>query len=319
MSTYYPAVRAQADFACAVLAFIRGLLHTVLPSLANDRSILGTEEDFKAQMDAALVAVSSADATEYQFRVAVADKACGEVSRLCGMLTDACVFIGLDDIAKRYLDPKRFIRLVLKQDRGKLAALMAIVNAGDRNMGRLLMRVGAALEGRADIYDDMEPGAKRKATNDTKRIIAEVQKLAAGVERKIDDSRAEIIGRVDGVGERIDRLKLKGRRRSKYSDAQREACNSYWNAAQRNAELRYSSRRGLTHEAAFGYYRRELAKAGVTSAKQFVAILNSIKSKACAARRKELEAKQESLRKAKTPSGRSPSAAHKAKSNSHSL
>jgi 23S rRNA (pseudouridine1915-N3)-methyltransferase len=45
---------AQVDFACSVLGFIKRLLRAVLPALARDRSILGTKEQFRAQIDAAL-------------------------------------------------------------------------------------------------------------------------------------------------------------------------------------------------------------------------------------------------------------------------
>ena len=52
MSTYIPAVMGQVDFACSVLGFIKRLLRVVLPALARDRSILGTKEQFRKQLDA---------------------------------------------------------------------------------------------------------------------------------------------------------------------------------------------------------------------------------------------------------------------------
>ena len=76
MSAYYPAVMAQVDFACSVLGFIKRLLRAVLPALARDRSILGTKEQFRAQIDAAFAALNPHEATEVDYRLAVANAAC---------------------------------------------------------------------------------------------------------------------------------------------------------------------------------------------------------------------------------------------------
>ena len=75
-------------------------------------------------------------------------------------------------------DARRFLALVLGQNKPQLAALFKFVREGDGNMGRLLMRVGAILEGRPDTYDELDAAAKRKATVNTKKIIAEVKTLA---------------------------------------------------------------------------------------------------------------------------------------------
>ena len=120
---------------------------------------------------------------------------------------------------------------------------------------------------------------------------------------RIDEGKDEIVSRVDAVGAKIDKLKFKSKRKSKYNDAQREACIACWIAAQKNTGLKYASSKGVTHEAAFEFYRRELAAKNVTSAKQFIAILNAIKSKACEARKRELDAKREAERKAKEKLG----------------
>jgi hypothetical protein len=72
--------------------------------------------------------------------------------------------------------------LVLRQDTAMLNALGRIVCSGDDNVGRLLMRVGAVLDGRPDSYDQMDDAAKRKATDDAQRIIAKVETLALGLD-----------------------------------------------------------------------------------------------------------------------------------------
>ena len=229
MSAYYPAVMAQVDFACSVLGFIKRLLRAVLPALARDRSILGTKEQFRAQIDAAFAALNPHEATEADYRLAVANAACLEVSNLCGILTDACECAQFDTIARRYLNPQKFVRLVLKQDAAKLDALFKLVREGDGNLGRLLMRVGAILEGRPDTYDDMDAAAKRKATVDTKKIIAEVKTIA----KKIDEGKAEIVEHVDALAVKLDRLKINRKRKSRHSVDQHEICLACWNAAQR--------------------------------------------------------------------------------------
>ena len=144
---------AQVDFACSVLGFIKRLLRVVLPALARDKGILGSKEQFQRQIDAAFNALDPHEATEHDYRLAVANAACLEVEKLCGLLTDA-------------------------------------VKSADGNLGRLLMRVGAILDGRPDTYDEMDAAAKRKATIDTNRIIAEVAK-------KLDSDKAELVKHID--------------------------------------------------------------------------------------------------------------------------
>ena len=61
--------------------------------------------------------------------------------------------------------------------------------------------------------------AKRKATVDTKKIIAEVKTIAADMSRKIDEGKTEIVEHVDAVGAKVDKLKFSKKRKSKYSDA----------------------------------------------------------------------------------------------------
>ena len=194
---------AQVEFACSVLGFIKRLLRAVLPALARDRNILGTQEQFKAQIDVAFSEIDPHGATERDYRLAVANAACGEVAKLCEILTNACRCVGFSDFGNRYLDPRRFLALVLGQDKFQLDALFKLVRDGDRDVGRLLMRVGAILDGRPDTYDDMDAAAKRKATVDTQKIIAEVKTIATDVSRKIDEGKAEIVGHVDAVGAKL--------------------------------------------------------------------------------------------------------------------
>ena len=293
MSAYYPAVMAQVDFACSVLGFIKRLLRAVLPALARDRSILGTKEQFRAQIDAAFAALNPHEATERDYRLAVANAACAEVAKLCEILTGACMCLGFSDIAKRYLDARKFIALVLGQDKAQIDALFKLVREGDGNLGRLLMRVGAILEGRPDTYDDMDAAAKRKATVDTKKIIAEVKTIA----KKIDEGKAEIVEHVDALAVKLDRLKINRKRKSRHSVDQHEICLACWNAAQSNEKVRSSINTRITHETVFKFFSRHLAEHGITTAKQFHKILHAAQSRECEERKRKLDAQRDGRRK----------------------
>ena len=97
----------------------------------------------------------------------------------------------------------------------------------------------------------------------------------------------------------MDRIRLNGKRKSKYTDAQRDVCDTCWNAAQRNAEVRHSVNTRVTYESVFTHSKRELAKVGVRTLSMFKAILHSRQSVECAQRKRNLEAKAEAERKAK--------------------
>ena len=288
---------AQVDFACRVLGFIKRLLRAVLPALARDKGILGTKEQFQRQLDAAFTMLDPHEATEHDYRLAVANAACLEVSKLCELLTEACCCVGFEDAAKRYLAPKRFVLMLLKRDTAKLDALTDAVKSADGNVGRLLMRIGAVLEGRPDTYDEMDASAKRKATIDTKKIIAEVKTIA----KKLDSGKAEIVEHIDAVGKKVEKLKLTRKRKSKYSDEMRTACLSYWEAAQTNETVRSSINTRPTYETAFRYFARQLAKHGIDSVKKFKAVLRSMQSTECTERHKKLDEQRDGTKKKPLP------------------
>ena len=82
-------------------------------------------------------------------------------------------------------------------------------------------------------------------------------------------------------------------RRSKYSDAVRQACLSYWHAAKRTAEVRAGVNTRTTYKAAFEYFRRALVEIGVKTVEAFKRIIHAVQSRECEARRKDLEAKRD--------------------------
>ena len=85
----------------------------------------------------------------------------------------------------------------------------------------------AILDDRPDTYDEMDAAAKRKATIDTKKIIAEVAK-------KLDSDKAERVEHIDAVGVKVDRIRKRDRRgrHAKQSTEAREACIAFWKMAQ---------------------------------------------------------------------------------------
>ena len=304
MPTFYLAVRAQVDYAFALLGFIKRLLQAVLPSLARDKRILGTKNDFTSQIDAAFGEIDPHEAREEDYRLAVAVAACAEVSNLCSLLTNACNCTGFSEIASRYLNTRRFMFLLMKCDAAKLKALKSVVESGDKNVGRILMRVGAVLDGRPDTYDEMDAAAKRKATIDSQRILDEVKTLAKHIDdgkselaKRIDDGKSEIIEHVDAVAVKVDGLKPRGKRKSRYGGAMREVCLAYWNAAQNNADIRYSINTRITYRTVFDYFAKDLAKHGVTSARQFKQALHSAHNLECIARRKKLDEQRDGRKK----------------------
>ena len=74
---------------------------------------------------------------------------------------------------------------------------------------------------------------------------------------------------------------------------QRNACRAYWDAAQDNAEVRNSVNTRITYKSVFEHFRRRLEAVGVTTERQFRAILHSAQSRECEDRRRALEAKRD--------------------------
>ena len=124
--------------------------------------------------------------------------------------------------------------------------------------------------------------------------------IVTEAEARLGEKIDEVGGKVDAVGKKIDGLQPRKRRKSKYTDAQLEACHAYWNAAQTNVEVKHAINTRITYESVFSYYSRQLAKNGVASVGMFKAIIHSVQSRECEARKHDLEAKREAERKGET-------------------
>jgi hypothetical protein len=161
------------------------------------------------------------------------------------------------------------------------------------------MDVAKVLNDNAGIYDEMAVAAKRKAAAELKKVVENVTSIVTEAEARLGEKIDEVGGKVDAVGKKIDGLQPRKRRKSKYTDAQLEACHAYWNAAQTNVEVKHAINTRITYESVFRYYAQQLAKIGVESVGTFRAIIHSSQNRECEDRKRELEAKREAERKAK--------------------
>ena len=279
---------AQARHARAVHSFICELLALVMPDLVKGSEYIKNSTEFCDCIDNAIKEATTPTATEDDYIRAILDASCHEMSAICNLLKSASALAGLERIAAEHLDANKFRAMLLRKDAAKLERLVAIVRARAGTPVKILMNVAAELDGRTENYDGMDAAAKRKAALDMKNVIAKVDEIRGA----IDAHKAEIVEHVDAVGRKVDGLRLKGRRRGRYSESQRKVCVVCWNKAKRSAELRYSANGRVTYEMAFEYSRRELSDVGIDDVKKFRAVLHSVRNMECEDRRRALEAKR---------------------------
>ena len=314
MTTLLLAVMGQAKYVCAVHRFIQDLLLKTAPELLKGSGALKTDKEFKDMIDAAIASVTTPNAKELDYVRAIVETSSAEMKPLCHLLRAAAEVVGLGELAARYLDGARFREMLLRKDEEKLERLNAIVNdQGQAVPVKVLMDVAAGLDGRAENYDGMDTAAKRKASREMKRLIGKVEEMrsaidanAAEIGSRIDEGKKEIVshvdevgGKVEAVGKKVDRLRLKGKRKSKYGDNARNACLMCWEMAQENAEVRHAINTRVTYESVFTYFKGKLVAAGINTVKKFKAVLHATKNLEYARRIKALEAKREAERKAK--------------------
>ena len=109
--------------------------------------------------------------------------------------------------------------------------------------------------------------------------------------RRIDEGRREVVAQVAAVGAKVDKIRRRKNRKSKYGEAARAACLAFWNMAHENEGIRNSINTRLTHESVFKYFRRRLAAHGIDTVKKFKTVLHSAQSLECNRRKRALEAK----------------------------
>ena len=308
--------------ALAVRYVIRRTFAILLPRLSQTAQIFGTDEDFKAQVEARCRRSITPDTAEAHYQDALCSTICGELSNLLELVKDACYWTGFRGYARTYLDTARILRIVLERDEAKLASLKAIVDSGTGDAGEVFVRIGAVLDGRAYVYENFTETEKTKASQDVQKVGKCAETMAVcGVppnrkriecqEMKQFECHAKMEEKFDKVDDRIDAAKdeikdeirelsrrvqdLSNRRgrggggRRRHSAARREMCMHCWNVAQKDSALRYSLNTRMTHEAAYTRYRHELENIGIDSVSAFRRIIHSTQSLESAHRRKRLD------------------------------
>ena len=300
MSNLLVTVWAQADYVCAVHSFIQELLLRVALGLLKDRSYILSDAQFKIKIESAIIEASVPTATANDYIRAIVNVACREMEDLCRLLKYASGLAGLDRIAAEYLDTKRFREMLMRRDSEKLERLVAIVKEREGKPIKILMDVAKVLNDGAECYDEMAATAKRKAATELKMVIKNVTNIVTEAESRLGgkiDANGE---KIDALNEKVSRLKVKAKRKRAYTDAQRDVCCTYWDAAQTNTEVKHAINTRITHESVFNYFKIKLAKVGVTKLSMFKAVLHSAQNMECAQRKRELDAKREAERKAKS-------------------
>ena len=298
MSSFVLAVMAQARFARSVHSFICELLMLTMPDIVKGNAFIRNDTDFCKRIDDAIRDATSPTANESDYVRAIVNASCDEMEGLCKLLKSACSFAGLERIAVEYLDAGRFREMLMRKNEEKLERIVAIVKAREGKPIKILMDIAKVLNDNAGIYDEMAVAAKRKAAAELKKVVENVTNIVTGAEARLGEKIGEVGGKVDAVGKKVDRLQPRRKRKSKYTDAQLEACRAYWNAAQTNVEVKHAINTRITYESVFSYYARQLAKIGVDSVGTFRAIIHSSQNRECEDRKHALEAKREAERKA---------------------
>ena len=290
---------AQARHARAVHSCICELLMVAMPDLVKGSRFIRNSTEFCERIDCAIRDASTPKATADDYIRAIVNASCDEMATVCRLLKSASALAGLERIAADYLDGQRFREMLLRKDSEKLERIVAIVKAREGKPIKILMDVAKVLNDNAGTYDEMEASAKRKAAAELKKVVENVTNIVTGAEARLGEKIGEVGGKVDAVGKKVDCLQPRRKRKSKYTDAQLEACRAYWNAAQTNVEVKHAINTRITYESVFSYYARQLVKIGVDSVGTFRAIIHSSQNRECEDRKHALEAKREAERKAK--------------------
>jgi len=290
---------AQARHARAVHSCICELLMVAMPDLVKGSRYIRNSTEFCERIDCAIRDASMPNATADDYIRAIVNASCDEMETVCRLLKSASALVGIERIAADYLDGQRFREMLLRKDSEKLERIVAIVKAREGKPIKILMDVAKVLNDSAGIYDEMEASAKRRASAELKKVVENVTSIVTGVETRLGEKIGEVGGKVEAVGKKVDRIRVRRRRKSKYTDAQLEACRAYLSAAQTNVEVKHTINTRITYESVFSYYARQLAKIGVESVGTFRAIIHSAQNRECEDRKRALEAKREAERTAK--------------------
>ena len=119
MSTLDSSMQQLLSSALGVRYVIRRTFAILLPRLSQTSQIFGTDEDFKAQIEARCRRSITSD-TEADYQDALCSTICGELSNLLELVKDACYWTGFRGYARTYLNTARILRIVLERDEAKM-------------------------------------------------------------------------------------------------------------------------------------------------------------------------------------------------------
>ena len=309
----------QKAYICAVHSFIVKLLRAVLPDVAFDNVLMLGEDELARRLDGIISSHGEAKKPNAgDCCLAMAQAACVSMKDACDLLKTACVAVGLEKIAGRYLDAPWFIKVLLRKDMRKLTLLQHAIDFSDIRPSRILMNAAAILDNKAVAYDSMNDKAKRRADSETAELLrkvadgveslhvkmdahsAETQTQFAAVRDDIRETKEALLEKAEAILTKAVASKLSGKRRSKHTAEQKKVCLACWMEAQRNEELKSGTETGkATYEAAFNWYKRQLSLVGVTKLSKFIDVLHTINNTQSASNIKALGAKREAERKAR--------------------
>ncbi len=318
MTRFASSIQPLAVHAIGMRYIIGKIFSILLPNVENADFFVDSEEVFYENVMWRFAELDETQTDLEMCRKAFVEVAWRDMSNYCNLLRKACENLGFGKIAHRYLFTCRILDTLIGWDRAKLAELKAVVDSGDTDFGRLMMRISEVIDGRKNVYENFDDAAKKKATEDVRNISRRAETLAAiggnepqkqleckevklleGQEKvvgKVEEAKEEIKDEIRALSEQVKELAehskttRKGGVKRRHSSTLRELCKSCWSAALRDVGLKYSLNTRITYEAAFGRFRRELTAAGIDSATQFRRIIHSAQSLECHERRKRLEA-----------------------------
>ena len=296
MSTLKLAVLRQVAYAHSVRDFIREILKKLIPGKWINRVFADSDEAFNNKLDEAFKKMDVATATKDDYRKAVAEVLCDEVSRLCGVLKDVCDGRGYLDYYEAHISHERFVRLVLSTDTMKLGKMKKLVADASLSPIDMLRGVGAVLND--------EPLEERAAlcARERRRANADLKAIAADVKSTMQIGMDEIKSGVAAVGAKVDAAQVTmakiGRARQKtrscktHSQRKIDAVQTAWTVYLESATARTSVNTRPTNRGAFEYSKRQLELAGVTTLKEFCEIKHSLRTREYRTRLKSLYAAQ---------------------------
>ena len=301
MFPYLSAVIPQIAYAHSVRDFIRELLRRFIPGKWIDRVISDQDAKFDEKLGAAFASLDEMTATEKDYCAKVVSVLCDEVSRVFEVTRLVCINRGYEEYADTFLSTEKFIRLLLRRDTAKLKRLNAALADRSKPICILLRDVGAVLEDRpAEEVAAFGAAEIRKANAELKAIAADVKKTMqtgfAQTNQKLDeckDSIADVGAKVDAVDKKVAKLRKNGKPCGRYTKEARALCWSSWTSASNHEEVWRSVNTRITFEAVFNYYKMQLARVGVDSAKVYGKIVHA----EVVRRNRELQAKQDETRR----------------------